>query len=214
MSLIDDTDGYVVTVVAGRSMADIEHIAHQRLHGLVPEVVGQPLPIDLSQLVDYTLPSQGIHFLPVDDEELPGMWAFAQPTGEVGDDIEVLIRDSEWTRLHAGGRKAHHARGTVAHELGHVYLHVNQIRARIALGHGLPRQVDVREVKTYDNAEWQVPGAARFNHRREHPRRRPARVDLRNEREPDEVASSEARSARTATNTSPDMEVIPEHDRP
>lgn len=156
MSLIDDTDGYVVTVVAGRSMADIEHIAHQRLHGLVPEVVGQPLPIDLSQLVDYTLPSQGIHFLPVDDEELPGMWAFAQPTGEVGDDIEVLIRDSEWTRLHAGGRKAHHARGTVAHELGHVYLHVNQIRARIALGHGLPRQVDVREVKTYDNAEWQA----------------------------------------------------------
>jgi Zn-dependent peptidase ImmA (M78 family) len=58
--------------------------------------------------------------------------------------------------LHAGGRKAHHARGTVAHELGHVYLHVNQIRARIALGRGLPRQVDVREVKTYDNAEWQA----------------------------------------------------------
>jgi Zn-dependent peptidase ImmA (M78 family) len=156
MSLIDETNGYVVTVVTGRSMAEIEQIAHQRLHGLVRDVVGQPLPVDLSRLVDYALPQERIHFVPVNDNELPGMWAFAQPTGDVDDDIEVLIQDSEWTALHAGGRKAHHARGTVAHELGHVYLHVKQIRARIALGHGLPRQVDVREVKTYDNAEWQA----------------------------------------------------------
>jgi Zn-dependent peptidase ImmA (M78 family) len=156
MSLIDDTNDYVVTVVAGRSMADIEHTAHQRLRELVPDAVGQPRPSDLSQLVDYALPRKGIHFVPVSDSELPGVWAFAQPTGDVDDEIEVLIQESEWNALHAGGRKAHHARGTVAHELGHVYLHVRQIRARIALGRGLPRQVDVRNVKSYDNAEWQA----------------------------------------------------------
>jgi hypothetical protein len=156
MSLIDETDGYVVTAVVARSMAKIEQIAHQRLHELVPDFVGRPRPIDLSCLVDYVLPRHGIHFVPVDDDVLPGIWAFAQPKGDVGDEIEVLIQESEWTALHSCGRKAHHARGTVAHELGHAYLHVDQIRRRIALGLGLPRQVDARKLKSYDNAEWQA----------------------------------------------------------
>lgn len=84
------------------------------------------------------------------------MYAFAQSDGDEGDDIEVLVQESEWDSLHAGGTLAHHARGTFMHEFGHCILHVPQIRRLRALGLGLPRQMRPREIKTYCNAEWQA----------------------------------------------------------
>jgi hypothetical protein len=156
VSLVDDSDDHIVTQVAPLSMAQIEAIALETLEQNAPGVVGNAEPLDVASLVDYVLPKRGIHFAPVQDHHLGDNWAFAQCEGDEGDPVEILVRKSEWEKLFAGGRKAHHARGTFMHELGHAILHVPQIRQRRALGHGMPRQMRVSEIKWYRNAEWQA----------------------------------------------------------
>ena len=140
-----------VVPVAPLSTTAIEQIAARELRRLAPGILGTATPVNLSHLVDYVLPEDGIHVSPVDDSEL-GMWAIAQDHGERGDPIEVLVLESEWDKLHAGGRRAHHARGTIAHEIGHAVMHIDQRRRWRELG-GLPR---ARSVETYRDPEWQA----------------------------------------------------------
>lgn len=156
MSLIDETGEHLVAVVAPMSKSAIEATANDALNRLAPGTARRAVPLNVEQLVDYILPQQGIHFVPVSDDELPVMWAFAQCDGSADDEIEVLVKKTEWDNLFAGGRRSHHARGTFMHELGHAILHVNAIRRRRAVGLGLPRQFRPSELKPYMNAEWQA----------------------------------------------------------
>lgn len=156
MSLTDETGGVLVMQVAPLSTKEIEARATRVLDALVPGFVGQAKPLDVIELVDHVLPQHRIHFVPIADHQLPDMWAFAQADGEPGDEIEVLVKNTEWQNLFRGGRGAHHARGTFMHELGHCILHVDQLRRRRALGLGLPRQRRVAEMKTFQSAEWQA----------------------------------------------------------
>lgn len=156
MSLIDEDDEHLVTQVAAMSTSQIEHAALEVLKVVAPDVVGRPVPLDVARLVDYELPKRGVHFVPVSDDELPDMWAFAQCDGEVGDEIEVLVQNTEWDNLFTGGRRSHHARGTFMHELGHAILHVRAIRKRRSMGLGMPRKMPSSSVKAYRNAEWQA----------------------------------------------------------
>lgn len=155
MSLIDETGDYVVSQVAPMSTAQIEEHANGMLRDIAPRTLtGEPL--DVVGLVDHQLQNLGIHFGPVHDHLLPNAYAAAKHDGDPFDDVEVIVRSTEWHNLFAGGRGAHHARGTFMHELGHAVLHVNQIRRRIAIGGGLPRQLPESQLKPYVNAEWQA----------------------------------------------------------
>jgi hypothetical protein len=155
VSLIDETGEFVVSQVAPRSTSQIEEQAYGLLREVAPLVL-EGAALDVAELVDHQLQNIGIHFSPIHDVLLPNAWALAQHDGEPFDDIEVLVRSSEWHRLFAGGRNAHHARGTFMHELGHAILHVNQIRRRLSIGGGLPRQLPEHQLKAYVNAEWQA----------------------------------------------------------
>jgi Zn-dependent peptidase ImmA (M78 family) len=150
-----DASAQEVDVVTARNMADIE-----RLADAFRDRIGVPAddlrPLDVSTLVDYALPKIGIHFMPVKDSDLPDVYAFAEQYGEEDDDIEVLLRQSEWDALHAGGSRAHHARGTVVHEIGHCILHIPEMRRRHALGYGIPRRVPAHRVDRRQNCEWQA----------------------------------------------------------
>jgi hypothetical protein len=156
MSLVDETGEHLVADVAPMSTNAIEASALDAINVFAPGVAGRAVPLNVEHLVDYALPQQDIHFVPVSDDELPEMWAFAQCDGAAGDEIEVLVKKTEWDNLFEGGRRSHHARGTFMHELGHAILHVNAIRRRRAMGLGLPRQIRPRELKPYKNAEWQA----------------------------------------------------------
>jgi hypothetical protein len=151
-----DTDDQVVTQVASKSLAQIEAAALDTLERLAPGFVGRAEPLDVANLVDYGLPKHGIHFVPVEDDELGDHWAYAQCDGDEGDDVEVLVQNTEWQNVHNGGRRAHHGRATFMHELGHVILHVPQIRRRRSRGLGMPRQMRVSQIKRYQNPEWQA----------------------------------------------------------
>lgn len=156
MSLVDETGEHLVADVAPMSTSAIEAAALDAMNVLAPGTVGRAVPLNVEHLVDYTLPQRGVHFVPVSDDELREMWAFAQCDGTAGDEIEVLVKKTEWDNLFEGGRRSHHARGTFMHELGHAILHVDAIRRRRAMGLGLPRQIRPSELKSYNNAEWQA----------------------------------------------------------
>ena len=77
-------------------------------------------------------------FIIVEDEELPDAYAKTLPTGE------IIIRRSVYERACAGSGRD---RFTIAHELGHCFLHLDQISmARAATSAD----------KNYNNSEWQA----------------------------------------------------------
>lgn len=146
----------MVRVMPPLKTIEIEGAANEVLRQVAPSHLRAPGPLDVCHLVDYELQKFGIHVSPVDDSDLPGAHAMALFRGNVGDDIDVIVSETEWDHLTAGGRRAHHARGSVAHEIGHAVLHVNVVRRRRALGLGLPRQAKIRDVPSFRNAEWQA----------------------------------------------------------
>jgi hypothetical protein len=159
MSLLEDARGSqadLVMTMPSLSKASIEAHALEVLRAVDPRALERPTYLDLSRWVDFELPKLGIHFYPVEDVQMPTEYARTLPAGDVGDPIEVLIRRSEWDALHAGGRGAHHARGTVVHELGHAFQHVESVRQRRAQGLALPRHVSASTVKAYEDPEWQA----------------------------------------------------------
>jgi hypothetical protein len=137
------------------SVKEIEQRAFGFLRRVAPANAAQPRPLDLQTLVDDVLPQFDIHVVPANDDELVDAYAIARAEGEPGDPIEVLIRESAWDDLAQGGPRAYHARGTIAHELGHVALHVPVMRERRRLGFGFQR-ARKDQVKAYEDPEWQA----------------------------------------------------------
>ena len=145
-------DEYVFPVSA-KSTAEIAGVAELVVREFQEEALSLPQPIDLQRLVDYELPKVGVHFVPVGTTELPDSEAETK-IAEAGD-VEVLIRRDQWDELFVGGRLAHRARASVAHELGHVVLHVPEIRRRArALRRASP--VKRTELKAFLDPEWQA----------------------------------------------------------
>jgi hypothetical protein len=139
------------------SMSTIEGLADAVLEELCPQALLSPMPIPLLSLVDYRLPEMGIHVAPVEDGDLPGAAAITDP--ESTDGINIMVRSSVWLDFIRGGRRAHFARATIAHEIGHAVLHVRTIRRRLATKetskHMLAR-VDPRTIPPYREPEWQA----------------------------------------------------------
>lgn len=94
----------------------------------------------LDVLIEGLLASESIDFEVVDDNELPKRYAVTYP-----DKNKIVIQLSVYEALCAGDN---HARFTVAHELGHLIMHRNQMayaRSKVLDGH-----------KIYEDSEWQA----------------------------------------------------------
>ncbi len=145
------TNEYVHPVSPKRTR-DIAAVADHVLAEVQPSALVQPEPIDILRLIDLTLPSYGVHFVPVSHEELPDSEA---ETRISAGGVEVLVREDHWDELGRGGRRAHRARATVAHETGHVVLHVPEMRRRAAELH---RRSPVRrlDLAAFRDPEWQA----------------------------------------------------------
>lgn len=137
------------------SKADIVRIAGVTLQEFEPEAVLRPRPVDVVRLVDHVLPAHNIDVYPATADELPGQEAHTQPFQR---NPTVLIRQDQWAYLMRGGGSGLRARATVAHELGHVVLHVPVLRRRRDSPDGAMEltRVDPAKVKTYADPEWQA----------------------------------------------------------
>lgn len=144
-----------VLIVPPMSMSAIEVSANAVLKKIAPAHLNAAAPLDLQHLSDFELQRHGIFVQPIADEQLAGRYGETEYHGDPGDPINVFLTQTEWDDLYAGGRRAHHARGTLAHELGHVFEHVPKFRKRIAAGFGLPRRAQ-RTVRAYHCPEWQA----------------------------------------------------------
>lgn len=146
------TNEYVYPV-SPKTKADIAGIAELVLAEVQPTALVAPEPIDVLRLVDHVLPAYGVHVVPVSHEELPDSEAETR-ISEVGD-VELLLRVDHWNELIEGGRQAHRARATVAHETGHAVLHVPELRRKATR---LSRQSPVKrtDLKAFRDPEWQA----------------------------------------------------------
>ena len=139
------------------SVAAIEAVARGFLQSLAPEMLQKPGPLDIVRLIDKGLPPYGIHITPASSIELGKRYAATDP-GD-GGDIEVLLHEDLYEDLYVGGRRANLARATVAHELGHVTLHVPVLRRRM-LYRGVEalrmNRVARGELPPYEDPEWQA----------------------------------------------------------
>lgn len=142
-------------VMPPMSCAQIKSIAEGALQVLAPEMLESPRPLDILHLVDFALPQVGVHVYPASELEIPNELGVTDPTGDVGDQINILLNFDQWRDLLSGGRRAHRARATTAHEIGHAILHVNHVRRRLRLVHALHR-VEVRSIEAFRSAEWQA----------------------------------------------------------
>jgi hypothetical protein len=156
MSRLGANRQHMTRPVAAMRMDDIEARAYDVLDDIAPGFVGSVAALNVGRLIDYELPKRNIHFSPVDDAELTEAWALSQTDGRIDDPIEVLVRVTEWNEMFAtGSGRAHHARGTFAHESGHVFLHVHQFRRR-ARANALPRERLPQDVARFREPEWQA----------------------------------------------------------
>lgn len=137
------------------SKADIARIASVTLERFEPEALLRPRPVNVIKLVDHTLPAHNIDVYPATASELPGQEAHTQPFTR---NPTVLIREDQWAYLMRGGGSGLRARATVAHELGHVVLHVPVLRRHLSSPEGALQlnRVDPAKVKTYADPEWQA----------------------------------------------------------
>ncbi|MFA6958363.1 MAG: ImmA/IrrE family metallo-endopeptidase [Thermoanaerobaculia bacterium] len=139
------------------SSADACKIAEAALGVLAPEMLERPQPLDLIDIIDHRLQRFGVHVVPATADELASEYGATDPTGDPGDPINILLREDEWESVFQRGRRAHHSRGTAAHEIGHAIVHVEKIRRRMRLQlHHLLARVDVTSIKAYESPEWQA----------------------------------------------------------
>jgi hypothetical protein len=138
------------------STSDIERVAEALLAELCPEALESPTKLDLLDWVDHQLGRLGIFVAPVAASDLVDAAAVTIPDRSTG--IEILMAEELWDALLAGGVRSYFARSTLAHELGHAVLHVSTIRRRKAspLGQHLLHRVVRRELKPYEDPEWQA----------------------------------------------------------
>jgi hypothetical protein len=138
------------------SMAIIEQVGVRMLEEFAPEMLQAAGPLDIVTLIDRTLPGYGVHFYPASAIELEDRMAATDPSGDR--ETIVLLRHDLYEELYEGGRAAHRARATVAHELAHVVLHVPVIRRRLKspLGAHLLNRVERRQLRAFEDPEWQA----------------------------------------------------------
>jgi hypothetical protein len=139
------------------SMRAIERIGVSILETLCPEALERPTRLDVQRLVEHELPRYEIHVYPVAQSELPNEEAVTYPQEATGE-VVVAIREEIFNELLAGGRRAHRARATLMHELGHAVLHARILRERLdhPAAIQLLARVPSERIKPYCNSEWQA----------------------------------------------------------
>ncbi|MCB9761505.1 MAG: ImmA/IrrE family metallo-endopeptidase [Alphaproteobacteria bacterium] len=152
-SAIHADDGESVVPVPPMSRMDIIGVATATLGVLQPKRLERPGPVDVLRLIDHQLPARGVDVYPAAPKDLPGCEALTIPLGARP---TVLMRGDQWRYLLQGGPRGLRARATVAHELGHVALHVPFMR-RQARDRALPlTRVNRRALRAYHDPEWQA----------------------------------------------------------
>jgi hypothetical protein len=123
---------------------------------MCPEALQEPTELDLAKWVDHDLATRGIHVAPVEAHTLGDAEALTIPDREPG--IEILVDESRWDELFERGRRAHRARATITHEVGHAVLHVPTIRRRksTAFGEHFLTRTSRDSMKAYEDPEWQA----------------------------------------------------------
>lgn len=140
--------------VSPRKTQDIANVAEQALAVLQPEVLLGPRAVDLVALIEGPLEEIGIFFSPDDSDELGGTRLAKTEFGAIGE-INVILLQSQWDDLFRGGRRAFQPRATCAHELGHVVLHIPEVRRNMA---AFARQAMKKrtELLPFREPEWQA----------------------------------------------------------
>jgi len=137
-------------------MVDAEAHGEAILEYLCPEALKRPTRINIKSWVDLQLQELGIHVYPASAKELGDREGATDPSGKQGDEITILLDEDLWDDLDIGGRKAHRANTTVAHEVSHAFVHVPIVRRRISLpGLVLPR-AKRENLEAYEDQEWQA----------------------------------------------------------
>lgn len=138
------------------SMAKIEEIGNKALQLLCPEALDTPQALDFCKLVDLGLPKFHVHVYPAAEVELGDRLAATDPSGDR--DINILLARDLYDSLFQGGRMAHRARATIAHELGHAILHVREVRERVKYSQSglLLNRVRRDALRPYEDPEWQA----------------------------------------------------------
>ena len=140
------------------SMAIIEGVGDQVLEELQPEALERPMRIDFAHWAEYHLQQYRIVVSPASVHELGTRKGVTDPRDH-GDGItEILIEETHYDELVAGGRQAHMARATLVHEIGHAILHVPVMRKRIPSNNPLllNRRVRRDAIPAYRDPEWQA----------------------------------------------------------
>ncbi len=138
----------------------LELTAEAFLEELAPASLLHPSPLDAWGLINRTLPKVGIHVHSASVAQLGNCEAVTMPEGEK--ETQILLREDVYEALEQGGRIAHRALCTFAHELGHAILHVKIIRLRkkFASMQGMERvalrRVARSKLKAYEDPEWQA----------------------------------------------------------
>jgi len=147
-----------VPEVRPRSFSEIESIATAVLEALAPEMLIEPMALDIAELIDYKLGDLGIWVHPVSFAEMPDNEA--DTTVKRDGESQIRILYEFWDDLFNGGPNARRPRATIAHELGHAILHRREFqgwREQAARDETftLARKAR-REIPAFKEPEWQA----------------------------------------------------------
>jgi len=150
----------MVPLVPGKSIADIQIYADVVLGLLCPESLDEPRPVDLVSLVETGLQTFNIFVMGATADELGDRHAATDYSPNSRGKKIVLVNEDLLEDLYAGGPRARFARSTVAHELGHAFMHVDFLRdhrrkATMGLEEALARRRR-DEIKPWRDPEWQA----------------------------------------------------------
>lgn len=104
--------------------------------------------LPIVKVLEYGLPQliDGFNYEIVADDELPGREAETYPAG-----CEIVLSQSTYRKACRGD---HHSRFTLAHEMGHLFLHTPRT---ISLAHG---EDSLASPRTYEKPGWQADAFA------------------------------------------------------
>lgn len=144
------------------SIWQIERDAYRWLGEYAPEMLCRPHPLDIVDLVDHVLPTIGVGVVPLPPEEMSDLEAYTDFTALPH--VDVVLRDDQWDALFDRCDLTWRARSTVAHELGHVVLHIDAMQQLVDMG---VKSVQMKcasrcEVPAYRDPEWQAYCFAAF----------------------------------------------------
>lgn len=142
-----------VPVVNPLSMDAIEELGRCFLEQFAPEVLREPAPLDVLDLVDTRLPEFGINVYPATRAEIGHREGATDPKGD--GETTILVSEEVWEGLELEGPKSFFARTTVCHEVGHALLHVPTLRRRLMLTDVLAR-TRRSNLRPYEDPEWQA----------------------------------------------------------